>query len=167
MSSLLEKLAVKLVPDTDNKEEVAELDERLLATPTIALERCNTLVSEMAEFSVTSFKQGLNTLTQYDSVSATQIREAEGKADHYEDILDTYLVKLSGHQVSDNDSIEISKLLKAIGDFERISDHSVNILESAEELRNKEIKFANSVNDTLRNICRINKKCPIPTGMGH
>ncbi len=153
MSSLLEKLAVKLVPDTDKKEEVAELDERLLATPTIALERCSSLVSEMAEFSVTSFKQGLNMLKQYDPVSATQIREAEGKADHYEDILGTYLVKLSGHQVSDNDSIEISKLLKAIGDFERISDHSVNILESAEELRDKEIKFTNDAQKELENLC--------------
>ncbi len=153
MSSMLEKIAIRLVPDNDKKEEVAELDERLLATPTIALERCNTLVSEMAEFSVTSFKLGLNMLTQYDSVTATQIREAEGKADHYEDILGTYLVKLSGHQVSDNDSVEISKLLKAIGDFERISDHSVNILESAEELRDKEIKFTSDAQKELENLC--------------
>ncbi len=153
MSSMLEKIAIRLVPDNDKKEEVAELDERLLATPTIALERCNTLVSEMAEFSVTSFKLGLNMLTQYDSVTATQIREAEGKADHYEDILGTYLVKLSGHQVSDNDSVEISKLLKAIGDFERISDHSVNILESAEELRDKGIKFTSDARKELENLC--------------
>ena len=92
-------------------------------------------------------------LTQYDSASAAQIREAEGKADHYEDILGTYLVKLSGHQVSDNDSVEISKLLKAIGDFERISDHSVNILESAEELRDKDIKFTNDAQKELENLC--------------
>ncbi len=153
MSSLLEKLAVKLVPDADKKEEVTELDERLLATPSIALERCSVLVSEMAEFSVTAFKQGLNMLTKYDSASAEQIRDAEGKADHYEDILGTYLVKLSGHQVSDSDSVEISKLLKAIGDFERISDHSVNILESAEELKDKGIKFTSDAQKELENLC--------------
>ncbi|MBE7032178.1 MAG: Na/Pi cotransporter family protein [Ruminococcaceae bacterium] len=153
MSSLLEKLAVKLVPDADKKEEVAELDERLLVTPPVALERCSTLVSEMAEFSVTAFKLGLNMLNKFDAESAAQIREAEGKADHYEDILGSYLVKLSGHQVSDSDSVEISKLLKAIGDFERISDHSVNILESAEELKGKGIKFTSAAQKELENLC--------------
>ncbi|MBO5364611.1 MAG: Na/Pi cotransporter family protein, partial [Clostridia bacterium] len=80
-------------------------------------------------------------LKKYDSAMAEEIRHAEEKADHYEDILGTYLVKLSGYQMSDSDSSEVSKLLKAIGDFERISDHSINILESAEELQSKEIQF--------------------------
>ncbi len=144
MSSLLEKLAVKLVPDTDKKEVVTELDERLLATPSIALDRCNTLVNEMAELSVTSFKDSLSLFNNFDAALAQKIREIESKIDHYEDILGTYLVKLSGYQVSDSDSMTISKLLKAIGDFERISDHSVNVLESAEELNIKEIKFTDT-----------------------
>ncbi len=141
MSSLLEKLAIKLVPDTDRKEVVTELDERLLTTPPVALERCNSLVCEMAELSVNALTKSLSMLNQFDGNVADEIRQMEEKADHYEDILGSYLVKLSGYQMSDSDSTEISKLLKVIGDFERISDHSINILESAEELQNKEIQF--------------------------
>lgn len=153
MSSLLERLAVKLVPDSDKKEKVAKLDERLLATPPIALERCNELVREMAEISVTSLKTSLNMLTGYDSDTADKIRKSEDKVDHYEDILGTYLVKLSRHQISDSDSAEVSKLLKAIGDFERISDHSINILESAEELTKKDIHFTSDAQKELDTLC--------------
>ena len=153
MSKLLERLAIKLVPDSAAKEVVSELDERLLATPPIAIDRCNTLVKEMAEFSVTSFKNSLNTLTRLDDQLADEIRKYEEKADHYEDILGTYLVKLSGYQMSDSDSRDVSKLLKAIGDFERISDHSVNVLESAEELRDKAIKFSDSAEKEMDTLC--------------
>ena len=140
-ASLLEKLAYKLVPETSKKEVVSELDERLLATPSVALERCNALVCEMAAESVTALKKSLNMFDKFDSRVAEEIRKSESKADHYEDILGTYLVKLSEHQISDRDSSTVSKLLKAIGDFERISDHSVNILESAEELSDKDMLF--------------------------
>ena len=153
MSSLLEKLAIKLVPDTDKKDTVVELDERLLQTPPIALERCHNLVLEMAENAITAFKTSLNMLNRYDKEDAEAIRSGEAKADHYEDILGTYLVKLSGHQVSDSDSAEISKLLKLIGDFERISDHGVNVLESAEELKEKEMKFTDAAMKELSNLC--------------
>lgn len=153
MSSFLEKLAVRLVPDNDKKEIVTELDERLLATPPVALSRCNSLVCEMAELSVTALKTGLNMLGRYNKEDAEQIRSSEDKADHYEDILGTYLVKLSGHQISDADSTEISKLLKLIGDFERISDHSVNVLESAEELIEKNISFTDDAKKELDTLC--------------
>ncbi len=153
MASLLEKLAIKLVPDTNKKDEIVELDERLLVTPPIALERCNELVCEMAELSVTALKNSLNMLTRYDPMVAEEIRAAEEKADHYEDILGTYLVKLSRYQISDSDSSEVSKLLKVIGDFERISDHSINILESAEELKEKDIKFTPDATVELGVIC--------------
>lgn len=152
-SALLEKLAVFLVPDAKNGDVTAELDERLLATPPVALERCNTLVCEMADLSVSALKHSLDMLSEYNSKTADLIRELEEKADHYEDILGTYLVKLSGHQVSDRDSSTISKLLKSIGDFERISDHSVNILESAEEINSKGIKFTDSAYFELKTMC--------------
>ncbi len=141
-SGLLEKLALKLIPDTGKKEVITELDERLLATPSLAIQRCNALVIEMAENAVNAFKNSLLLLKQYDAKKAEQIRKDESRVDHLEDILGTYLVKLSAQQVSDADSVQISKLLKAIGDFERISDHSVNVIESAEELHEKEIKFS-------------------------
>ena len=153
MSSLLEKLAIKLVPDTNKKDENVELDEKLLVIPPVALERCNELVCEMAESSVVALKNGLNMLTRYDSAIAEEIRAAEEKADHYEDILGTYLVKLSRNQISDSDSSEVSKLLKVIGDFERISDHSINILESAEELKEKDMQFTPDAVKELEVLC--------------
>lgn len=149
MSSLLERLASKLVPDSDRKDLVIELDERLLITPPIALERCNDLVCEMADFSVVALRNGIELVTKYDPVAAQEIRKSEEKADHYEDILGTYLVKLSRNQISDSDSAAVSKLLKIIGDYERISDHSINILESAEELKNKEMKLTESAQREL------------------
>ncbi len=153
MSSILEKLAIRLVPENDKKETVEELDERLLATPPVALERCNSLVCQMAEISVTALKSSLNMLSRYDSSVAAEIRQAEEKVDHYEDILGTYLVKLSRNQISDDDSAQVSKLLKAIGDFERISDHSINILESAEELRDKEMEFTPAAKKEFDVLC--------------
>ncbi len=151
-SALLEKLALRLIPDKGKKEVIAELDERLLATPSLAIQRCNTLVIEMAENAVNAFKNSLLLLKQYDAKKAEQIREDESRVDHLEDILGTYLVKLSAQQVSDTDSIQISKLLKAIGDFERISDHSVNVVESAEELHEKEIKFSDVAQDEMNTL---------------
>ena len=153
MSSLLEKLAIKLVPDTNKKDEIVELDEKLLVIPPVALERCSELVCEMAESSVVALKNGLNMLSRYDSAIAEEIRAAEEKADHYEDILGTYLVKLSRNQISDSDSSEVSKLLKVIGDFERISDHSINVLESAEELKEKDMQFTPDAVKELDVLC--------------
>ena len=153
MSSLLEKLAIKLVPENDKKEVVTELDERLLDTPPVALARCSKLVCEMANLSASALNDSIKMLEKYDSKTADLIRESEEKADHSEDILGTYLVKLSRHRVSDSDSATISKLLKAIGDFERISDHSVNILESAEELKDKEIQFTSAAKNELYMLC--------------
>lgn len=91
----------------------------------------------MAEETAEAFKLSMDMLTNYDADSAGKIRKAEDNSDHLEDIIGTYLTKLSRNQLTEDDSAEVSKLLKAIGDFERISDHSVNILESAEELRSK------------------------------
>ncbi len=153
MSSMLEKIAVKLVPDTDKKEIVSELDERLLTIPPAAIERCRAVVAEMAEISVSAFKKSMNMLVEYDLKTAECIRKKEEKADHYEDILGTYLVKLSRNQINDEDSAAVSKLLKAIGDFERISDHAVNVLESAEELKEKGIEFTDRAKQELDVLC--------------
>lgn len=153
MSSLLEKIAVKLVPDTAKEVKTTKLDERLLVTPSVALEQAHKVVCEMAELSVTAFKKSLNMLTKYDKDVAEEIIEAENKADSYEDVLGTYLVKLSGKNLSDSDSEEVSKLLKAIGDFERISDHSINVLESAEEIKSKNIELTPDAKKELAGMC--------------
>ncbi len=149
-SALLEKLAIKLVPDAQEKEKVSELDERLLQTPAIALERCSVITREMAKASVSAMKDSLMMLTNYDTAIAESIRKREKNADNYEDMLGTYLVKLSGQQITEAESAEVSKMLKVIGDFERISDHSVNVLESAEEIKDKGIELTDTAASELK-----------------
>ncbi len=141
MSGLIEKLAYKLVPDAKQPEEVAELDDRLLATPAIAIDRARTLTYDMAECALSAISDSIDCLTNYSEEAGRKIREYEDKTDHYEDIIATYLVKLSGSTMSDTEASSASMLLKVIGDFERMGDHAVNILESCEELSEKEISF--------------------------
>ncbi len=158
MSGLLEKLAMKLVPDTQKKEEVSELDERLLTVPTVALSRCQHLAVEMVNSSMTALDLSIDMLSAFDKKNAEDIREREEKADHYEDILGSYLVKLSRQQLDESLSTQSVKLLKVIGDFERISDHSVNILESAEELKEKNIVFTEDAKKELSTLCEAVKE---------
>ena len=153
-SSLLEKLAYKLVPEGKEPEKVVELDERLLATPAIAIEQSSHLASKMATEAVEGFKLSIQAFENYTTEIAERIRKIEDDTDRYEDILGTYLTKLSKSQVSDEDSATVTKLLKAIGDFERISDHAVNVLESIEELREKEIEFSPAAKLELEILCR-------------
>nr|WP_289767758.1 Na/Pi cotransporter family protein [uncultured Acetatifactor sp.] len=140
-SGFLEKLVNRLVPDAKQPESQSELDERLLATPPIALERCREVAADMAETAVSALKISLSCLQDDSPHLAASVREKEEKTDYYEDILGTYLVKLSEKQISSSDSAEAAKLLKMIGDFERISDHAVNISKSAEEMQEKELTF--------------------------
>lgn len=153
LSSFLEKIAIKLVPDAKKKEEFAELDPRLLTTPPIALQRCNDVLITMAETAMDGLDKSLDSLLNLDLTYAEDVRIAEDKTDHFEDILGTYLVKLNEMKTSDDDSITISKLLKLIGDYERISDHSVNIIESVEEVLEKGIQFTEQGKKELKVIC--------------
>ncbi len=158
MSGLLEKIAYNLVPDTKLPEKVAELDDRLLAAPSIALERARNLTFEMAKVSTDALISSLGCLENYDKVSAQTIREAEEKTDHFEDVIGTYLVKISTKQLNESEGTTASKLLKSIGDFERISDHAVNILESGEEIREKGIVFTDSAKKELNSLLAATKE---------
>ncbi len=149
MSSLLEKLAIKIVPETEAQDIETELDERLLVTPPIALDNCRKVAIEMAEISAVALKESLESLDECTPEIAESIREKEEKTDHYEDLLGSYLVKLSGAEISENDVIEVTKLLKLINDFERISDHAVNVLESAEEMKSKNLEFTGAAKTEL------------------
>ena len=153
MGGILEKLAIKLIPDNKQPELTEELDERLLATPPIALERCRMLCIDMANSAIDALNKGLDCLKVYSSELAQEVRDLEDKTDHYEDILGSYLVKLSTQAVNENDSIEAAGLLKVIGDFERITDHAVNLIESAEELKDKEMTFSENAKNELAVIC--------------
>lgn len=149
LSGLLEKLVCRLVPDAGQPEVHAELDERLFATTSIALEQCQKTAADMALCATGALKGSLKVLQKYSSELAEKIRDAEKETDHYEDILGTYLVKLSARRISETDSNEAAKLLKLIGDFERISDHAVNLVGSAEELRDKDLHLSKSARAEL------------------
>ena len=148
---LLEKLAVRLVPDdpAQQTERPVELDERLLTTPPLALERCRAVAEEMADCAAQALEQALCSFSAYTPELAAAIRQGEQRCDHYEDVLGTYLVKLSTRQMGAAESEEATELLKTIGDFERISDHAVNVLESAEELRTKGLTFSTEARGEL------------------
>jgi len=149
MGGILEKLVIRLVPDAKETEAVVKLDERLLATPSLALESCHNLAVDMVDAASVAIRGGIKALREYSPELAEEVCASEEKTDHYEDILGTYLVKLSSHQISDEDNAEAAKLLRMIGDFERISDHGVNILKSVEEMREKNIVFTEAAQAEL------------------
>ena len=148
---LLEKLAVRLVPDGPREmaEQPVELDERLLATPPLALQQCRAVAEEMAACAAEALNRGLDAFSAYTPELAEGIRRDEKRCDRYEDALGTYLVRLSTQQMGAAESEEATELLKTIGDFERISDHAVNVLESAEELRTKGLAFSKAAQREL------------------
>ena len=142
LSNFLEQLVCRIVPDDKKPEVVSELDERLLTTPPVALARCKEVAADMANCAVAAMKQSIAALTEYTPELDAQVRRLEDRTDHYEDILGTYLVKLSTRRISRDDSNEAAKLLKVIGDFERIGDHAVGIVASAEEMSRKELTLS-------------------------
>ena len=147
---LLEKLAIRIVPDKGGKEQPVELEERLLITPSVALGRCRAVAGEMARCAGEALHMALTTFENYSPELAESIRENESRCDRYEDELGTYLVSLSAQQLSDAESEEATELLKIIGDFERISDHAVNLLAASEELRSKGLGFSSTAEKELK-----------------
>ena len=143
LAGMLEKMVKKIIPDNEVIEQTEELDSRLLGSPSLALERCGQVLDSMAGIAVAALKDSIGSITRYDEEIALRIREAEEKTDHLEDILGTYLVKLTSTQLGENESAKATEYMKVIGDYERIADHAVNILESAEELAQKGIVFSN------------------------
>ena len=144
LTGLLEKVVCILVLGTAKAEKDTELDERLLATPTLALQQCHTIAVDMARDAVTSLKEALQSFEHYTPQLEESIRNKEDLTDHYEDILGSYLIKLSSQKISSEDGEEVTMLMKIIGDFERISDHAVNVLEASTEMREKELSFSDS-----------------------
>ena len=142
MLGVLEKMAFKSVRDTEEKEKYEILDERLFATPAVAVDRCKDVTKTMAEIAVEAIEKSLQSLTGYNEDLGEEIIKAEKKVDKYEDKLGSYLVKVSSLELTDEDSAETTKLLHLISDFERISDHAVNILKSAEEISEKKLAFS-------------------------
>ena len=139
---LLEKLAVLTIRDGKESETENLLDDRLLETPAFAVARAAEVTGIMADIANSALMDSLTLFEKYDQKLADEIRDKEAKADVLEDALGSYLVKLSSCDMDERDSRQITKLLHIIGDYERISDHAVNIVESAEEIRDKKIEFS-------------------------
>ena len=148
---LLETLAKRIVPDDAHArdEQTTELDVRLLPTPSLALRQSRSVACEMAGYAVHALDNAIDALSCGTPELAQSIHDDEERCDHYEDILGTYLVKLSAQKMGRDESEEATELLKTIGDFERISDHAVNILSSAEELERKGLTFSGSALNEL------------------
>ena len=153
MSGVLEKLAYLVVREDNTTDDVEELDERLMAAPAVAIAQCRRIVDQMASLADRALKDSMEMLENYSGKTAETIRAAEDKTDRYEDTLGDYLVKLSSHSLSDSDRLETAELLHLIGDYERIADHAVNILGSAEEMREKGISFSPTAQKELKIMC--------------
>ena len=149
-TGFLEKLAIKTVPDKQERDKNQLLDERLLATPTVAIERCKNVAKAMAQLSVESLKKSFGLLTAYDEKILDEIHDDESRVDKYEDAIGTYLVRLTGKNVNAKDGNEVTELLHLIGDFERLSDHAVNIAKSAREKYEKKIVFSEQGEQELK-----------------
>ncbi|MCD8211704.1 MAG: Na/Pi cotransporter family protein [Oscillospiraceae bacterium] len=149
-ASLLEKLAIRLVPDKrQSKDSEVLLDERLLTTPSFAVERCRSVAGDMTLCAMGSMKKSIRCILDYSPDLANEVREEEATTDEYQDMLGTYLVKLSSHSMSEKESTETSKLLFIISDVERISDHALRMLESMEELQYRDASFSEAAQDEL------------------
>ena len=144
----LEKLARFAV--RDGKDEFKMLDPRLLTMPAVAISQCFELVSDMAKMSSEAFIRSLSGLGAYSESEAEAIIEMESKVDVYEDKIGSYLVQVSMHELSVRDSQEASKLLNVIGDFERISDHAVNVVHAAQEIKDKNVRFSEQAEKEIR-----------------
>jgi phosphate:Na+ symporter len=152
-SQVLEQMVCRILPDAKVPEKEKELDERLLGSPALALNQCRQVLSNMAELSIRAFRDSTACVLNYDKVIADRIREAENNTDHLEDLISTYLLKLTSRHLGDEESVKATEYLKLIGDYERIADHAVNILESAEEIVNKNVEFSDDAVDEYRTIC--------------
>lgn len=142
MSNFLVKLAKISVREKQVKEEEWPLDERFLDMPAFALEQCKNVIDRMAQISRDTFLLALGTIENYDAKVIEKVIENEDVVDQFEDRLGTYLVKLSTRKLLPEDSNEIGLFLHMIGDFERISDHAVNLTEVSQEMHDKNIQFS-------------------------
>lgn len=156
----LERLVLASVPE-QKKAAVAGhapaselLDERFLRSPGYALTRCKGVVDIMADIDVESVKKSIALMSKFSDSDAEFIESSESTVDEYEDRLGTYLVKLSALSLSESESYEVSKLLHTIGDYERISDHSLNLLNAAREIRAKGVVFSPAAAKELEVISR-------------
>ncbi len=148
----LGKLATLTIKDANYEEEKELFDDRLLATPSMAIEHARQVTVTMAEKALESVKKSFELIENYDKKIFSDIVREEGEIDVFEDKIGSYLLKISSHDLSEGNSFELTKLLHMIGDLERLSDHAVNIAESASEMSDKDLSFSDSAKTELETI---------------
>ncbi len=153
----LEKLACLTIPNDQEENQIISqsakdfqlLDVRFLDTPGFAVEECRVVARHMAEITKQALFTSLELIPEYHAKKALHVREQEEEIDHYEDALGTYMVKLSQRQLSEKDSHTLSIILHCLSDFERISDHAVNIMQSAQEMHDRDLSFSAKAQEEL------------------
>ena len=148
----IEMVMIRLFPDKEVEEDTtfAVLDESFMATPTFALQQSKSLVDEMAKKALDDIKDAIGLYSNFDQAVFDKIKASEQEIDHYEDQIGKYLVQLGKKNMSSEDSRCLSLELQAVGDLERISDHSLNLAESAQELHDKGLSFSESAKEDIR-----------------
>lgn len=150
IKKLIIKFCEVVVPDKEEKQHTAFLDERIFNNVALAIDECTRLTVEMANYSRTAIFDSIKLMDKFDSDKVEEIRKLESLIDKYEDKLGTYLVRLSNHSLSEIDSHKVARLLHGIGDFERMGDHALNICKVAEEMHTKNISFSNEATKELK-----------------
>ena len=143
-SSQLVKLAKKLIPDSKEAEESVLLDKRLIATPPLAVSQCREKTVEMAQGAKEALHEALRAIFDYSDKAVVKVEEKEQLLDEMEDQLSTFLLELSAVSLTDEDSRTVTELLHTISDFERISDHAINMIEIAQEMERNSRSFSDS-----------------------
>lgn len=136
----------------DSSDISEHLDDRFLRTPAIAISQCKEVIDHMAKLANESITLSMKQLTSYDSKECDEVIANESLADEYEDKLGTYLVKLGARQLNEAESRHVNQYLHSIGDFERLSDHAMNLIKSGEEIHDKKINFSDKGDAELENI---------------
>ena len=150
LHGVLEKLATLSVPEDKEPESTALLDQRLIATPAVAIQRAQEIAADMAKTASQALDGAIGLLEKFDSKGLESVKALEDKTDEYEDALGTYLVQLTGTKLSVHDNRELNILLYTISDVERIADHAVSIGKAGEEIYKKDIAFSDAAKEELK-----------------
>ena len=149
LNGMLVKLAYLFIPKEQTPQKVELLDERLLATPAVAVQRAQKIAGEMAADAAKAMHLAMGLTKKFDAAVMEQVMELEDKTDRYEDALGTYLVKLSGMNLSVSDNRILNTLLYSVSDIERMADHAMAIAKAALEMEEKKIEFSNQAKGEL------------------
>jgi len=149
LNGLLVKLAYLLIPHEHTPQQEALLDERLLATPAVAVQRAHEIAAKMADDAAKAMELAMGLTRKFDPVLVEQVMELEDRTDRYEDALGTYLVKLSSMNLSLEDNRLLNTLLYTVADIERMADHAVSVAKAALEMEEKKISFSDQARAEL------------------